>query len=107
MRSTRFRFTLATALVLLVAIGSWSDRQGVTAQLSELDCSDPRNVGIFLPHPSSCQKYLNCWGGLLVEGTCPLGLFFDLERQVCESEARVRCAEPGKEPTLDEEIDED
>uniref|UniRef100_A0A182YAT1 Uncharacterized protein n=1 Tax=Anopheles stephensi TaxID=30069 RepID=A0A182YAT1_ANOST len=59
--------------------------------LLDLDCSNPSSVGIFLPHPTDCQKYLNCWQGLLIEGSCPLGLYFDLERQVCEAEARVRC----------------
>uniref|UniRef100_A0A182ISX2 Uncharacterized protein n=1 Tax=Anopheles atroparvus TaxID=41427 RepID=A0A182ISX2_ANOAO len=96
MKSTWCRLALATVLVMLVSPGA----REISAQQVELDCSDPANVGIFLPHPSSCQKYLNCWAGLLVEGSCPLGLFFDLERQVCESEARVRCAETVKDPAV-------
>uniref|UniRef100_A0A182N3U2 Chitin-binding type-2 domain-containing protein n=1 Tax=Anopheles dirus TaxID=7168 RepID=A0A182N3U2_9DIPT len=91
MKSTRLQ-PFAGALVLL-AVASL-----ITAQFQELDCSDPNNVGIFMPHPTSCQKYLNCWQGLLIEGSCPLGLYFDLERQVCESEARVRCTMTALDP---------
>ncbi|XP_053668109.1 kielin/chordin-like protein [Anopheles marshallii] len=39
----------------------------VVAQFQDLDCSDPNSSGIFLPHPTDCQKYLNCWQGLLIE----------------------------------------
>uniref|UniRef100_A0A182RSB3 Chitin-binding type-2 domain-containing protein n=1 Tax=Anopheles funestus TaxID=62324 RepID=A0A182RSB3_ANOFN len=77
---------IARVLVLLFASCTL-----VIGQFQDLDCSDPNSSGIFLPHPTDCQKYLNCWQGLLIEGSCPLGLYFDLERQVCESEARVRC----------------
>uniref|UniRef100_A0A182PVA8 Chitin-binding type-2 domain-containing protein n=1 Tax=Anopheles epiroticus TaxID=199890 RepID=A0A182PVA8_9DIPT len=79
------RLQVIACLVLLVATV-----QSVCAQ-QELDCNDPNSVGIFLPHPTDCRKYLNCWQGQLIEGSCPLGLYFDLERQVCEAEARVRC----------------
>uniref|UniRef100_A0A182WDT3 Chitin-binding type-2 domain-containing protein n=1 Tax=Anopheles minimus TaxID=112268 RepID=A0A182WDT3_9DIPT len=81
----KFTQVIACGLVLLFASTL------AVAQFQDLDCSDPNTVGIFLPHPTDCQKYLNCWQGLLIEGSCPLGLYFDLERQVCESEARVRC----------------
>ncbi|XP_050090303.1 peritrophin-1-like [Anopheles aquasalis] len=76
------------------------DRTAIAQQLPELDCTNPDNTGIFLPHPESCQKYLLCWQGGLIEGSCPLGLYFDLERQVCESEARVRCAQDGISGTI-------
>uniref|UniRef100_A0A182KHI9 Chitin-binding type-2 domain-containing protein n=1 Tax=Anopheles christyi TaxID=43041 RepID=A0A182KHI9_9DIPT len=81
---------IACGLLTLVLI--------VVQAQQELDCNDPNNVGIFLTHPTDCRKYLNCWQGLLIEGSCPLGLFFDLERQVCEAEARVRCAMNDNEP---------
>ncbi|EAT37731.1 AAEL010307-PA [Aedes aegypti] len=65
-------------------------------QVENINCANGANEGVFFPHPESCQSYLTCFLGQLIEGQCGYGLFFDLERQICEAESRVRCVMPSK-----------
>ncbi|EDS31047.1 conserved hypothetical protein [Culex quinquefasciatus] len=62
-------------------------------QIDEIDCSQT-NAVVFYPHPTSCQGYLTCFLGQVIEGQCSFGLYFDLERQICEAQSRVRCEMP-------------
>lgn len=63
-------------------------------QIEGIDCSNEKNQAAFYPHPTSCRGYLTCFLGQLIEGQCSFGLYFDLERQICEAESRVRCVMP-------------
>lgn len=64
--------------------------------MEDINCANSGNEVVFYPHPWSCQSYLTCYFGQLIEGQCGYGLYFDLERQICEAQARVRCVMPGK-----------
>uniref|UniRef100_A0A1W7R8S7 Putative chitin binding peritrophin-a domain protein n=1 Tax=Aedes albopictus TaxID=7160 RepID=A0A1W7R8S7_AEDAL len=79
---------LFALLILLVRVNS------SLALMEDIDCANGANEGVFFPHPESCQRYLTCFLGQLIAGECGYGLFFDLERQICEAESRVRCVMP-------------
>ena len=53
-------------------------------------CDDYEDMDAF-PHPDSCQEYLICWGGLLLEQICPEGTLFDPIDAVCDPADQVTC----------------
>ena len=57
-----------------------------------VSCVDPNG---FYPHPSDCQKYFQCGGGVAYEYTCPDGTLWNNELKFCDWEANVECNSGG------------
>jgi len=63
-------------------------------------CLDWNDMDAF-PHPDSCAEYLICWGGELLELTCPDDMLFDIIDLVCDHPDFVVCLGDPWPPTED------
>merc|ERR1712156_147134 len=48
-------------------------------------------LAVFVPHPYECNKYFECDGNLGIAMTCPEGLVFDPELEICNWPWSVDC----------------
>lgn len=49
------------------------------------------NQTVLLQYDGDCNKYWKCFGAVLTEETCPAGLLFDTNRQMCDFAEFVSC----------------
>ncbi|XP_055623084.1 spore coat protein SP65-like [Toxorhynchites rutilus septentrionalis] len=62
---------------------------------ADIRCSDGfvAQHGIVFPLPGSCQKFLACVAGHIVELNCPEEYYFDIETLVCKRAEEIECVE--------------
>lgn len=53
--------------------------------------NDPNSRALHLPHPNDCTKFCNCEWGNGEEASCPEGLHFNAELQICDWPANANC----------------
>ena len=82
---------LSISLVLFViAVGS-------NSAVNEVKCPEWTEQHLsesgtkFLPNPVDCSKFYVCVHSMPVEMNCPEGLWFDIERSICDYPKNVVC----------------
>lgn len=49
------------------------------------------NDGLYEPHPTDCSRFLKCNNGVLIEGQCNFGLWWNVEKRACDHRQNVHC----------------
>lgn len=65
-----------------------SEETGSGTEETEQICSDD---SVQLPHPTDCEKYLQCSGGVQVEMSCPAGQHWNDDKKWCDYKDVANC----------------
>ena len=66
---------------------------GYNSAVNAVECPDSQDDEIsFVPSPVDCSKYYVCVESEPIEMSCPEGLWFDRELNVCDFPMNVDCA---------------
>ncbi|CAD7080519.1 unnamed protein product [Hermetia illucens] len=68
----------------------------------DVDCPlDTENM-LYIPHPESCDKFLQCFNGRLFLQSCPEGLHWDNNSKTCNWPEQAQCPLAEGDPNEDE-----
>ena len=71
---------------------------GSTNEPSLTDCEGVEDNWL-IEHPTSCALFYRCMGGVGVINSCPLGRYFDFNRQGCAESEDLDCGDRTRRPT--------
>lgn len=86
----RFLIVLLLMCLCLINAQNLNPCFGVTDDVSVFDCKSNNSLlsyfilQTFFPHPRTLTKFLACFDGILVEGSCPPGMDFNRIELFCD-----------------------
>nr|KAF7404154.1 hypothetical protein H0235_014848 [Vespula pensylvanica] len=69
----------------------WDRRNNVCKDPKDAGCRPVCKDGPYKPHPTDCDKYYKCENGNYVPKTCPSGLHWDRQRNICSNPSEAKC----------------
>jgi hypothetical protein len=70
----------------------------ISAEKNPVTCPESHDYQTFVPSPVDCTKFYMCVHSEPVEMSCPHGLWFDSESNVCEYPENAKCGAECQDP---------